>query len=345
MNSKWALAVALAALLPLRAGAQLATATVRAEDGAAVYVAEGTVEAIRQTEISAQVAGRVTMLAVKAGDAVRRGQVLLRIDAEVADRQEEASRAQVAQADAQLDGARAEFERSERLYAKRYLSQAAMDRARERLRSATAQADAMRAQAGVTGAGVGFHTVGAPYDAIVAAVAVERGDLALPGRPLLTLFDPAALRVAARVPESVLPLVKRDAAVRVELPNASLAARQQTIAHATLLPTVDPQSHSAQLRVDLPRPPGVEPGQYARVELTLQSAAKAAAAVVPRSAVISRSELEAVYIVDDQGRARLRQVRTGRALGDEVEILAGLRGGERVALDPIAAAAQTGLVP
>ncbi len=344
MNHRLGIGVALAMLLPWAAGAELVTGTVRAQGSAADYALEGVVEAVRQTAVSAQVPGRVTVLAVKAGDRVRRGQLLLRIDPEVADQQALASRAQVAQAEAMLDAARSDYQRSERLAAKQYLSQAALERAQEHLRSSTAQAEAMRAQAAAAGAGLAFHTVLAPYDGVVAAVAVERGDLALPGKALVTLFDPAALRVVAEVPESVLPRLRREAPARVELPNADAASRVQSVAHPSLMPTVDPGTHSQQLRLTLPHPAGVAPGQFATVHLALSTPAPDTTGNprVARSAVVIRGELEAVYVVDGQGHAHLRQVRTGPIAGDQVEILAGLHDGERIALDPIAAASATG---
>ncbi len=344
MDHRLGIGVALAMLLPCTAGAQLATSTVRTQGSAADFSLEGVVEPVRQTAVAAEVAGRVMVLAVKAGDHVRRGQLLLRIDPEVADQQAQSSRAQVAQAEAMLEAARSEYQRSERLAAKQYLSQAALERAQEHLRTATAQAEAMRAQAAVAGAGLAFHTVLAPYAGVVSAVAVERGDLALPGKPLVTLFDPAVLRVVAEVPESVLPRLRREAPARVELPNADAASRVQSVAHPSLMPTVDPGTRSQQLRLELSHPAGVAPGQFATVHLALSSPAPDTTGNprVARTAVGVRGELEAVYVVDGQGRAHLRQVRTGQIAGDQVEILAGLHDGERIALDPIAATSAAG---
>jgi len=338
MDNRLGIGVALAMFLPLAAGAQLATTTIRPGGGSLDYSVEGVVEAVRQTSIEAQVPGRVTVLGVKAGDTVRRGQTLLRIDPEVADQQALASRAQVAQADAMLDAARSEYQRTERLASKQYLSQAALERARERLATSTAQAEAMRAQASVASAGLGFHTVLAPYDGVVSTVAVERGDLALPGKLLVTLFDPSALRVVAQIPESALPVIRRDGPAKVEMPNALGEAREQTVLRPNFMPTVDSLTHSLQVRLELPKPNGVSPGQYATVRLSRSVAAPTGGPVVPRLAVVSRGELEAVYVVDSQGLPHLRQVRTGRTDGDQVEILAGLRDGERVALDPNEAA-------
>jgi multidrug efflux pump subunit AcrA (membrane-fusion protein) len=104
----------------------------------------------------------------------------------------------------------------------------------------------------------------------------------------------------------------------------------------TIVPTADPRTHTTRIRLELPAEVrGVYPGVYARAHFVV---GKAPRLLAPRAAVLRRSEVTAVYVVDERGRARLRQVRLGSA-GDEnsVEVLAGLKPGERVALEPVKA--------
>ncbi|HUG79387.1 MAG TPA: efflux RND transporter periplasmic adaptor subunit, partial [Burkholderiales bacterium] len=104
----------------------------------------------------------------------------------------------------------------------------------------------------------------------------------------------------------------------------------------TVVPAADPRTHTTRVRLDLPGDVrGIYPGVYARAHFAVGAAPKL---LVPRAAVIRRSELTAVYVLGDDGRPLLRQVRLGVA-GDEraVEVLAGLKPGERVALDPVKA--------
>lgn len=321
----------------LAAGAE--TETVVLSPGSSNYVADAVIEAVRQSTLAAQVAGRITELGVRAGDRVGAGQVLLRIDSTIAAQQATSSQAQAAQARAMLDSAKSEYERSKRLHAKQYLSAAAMERAEAQYKAGAAQSESLLAQANAAGTQTGFYTVRAPYAGWVSDVAVERGDMAMPGRNLITVFDPAALRVTAQVPESVLPGLKAGTEVRVELPNAPEAMRWQTARRFTVLPVVDAVSHSATVRVDLPPGiAGVLPGQFVRLHLPASSA-NTQRINVSRRAVVVRGEVVAVYVMSAEGQARLRQVRLGRELGDRVEILSGLAAGERIALDPVAAAA------
>jgi RND family efflux transporter MFP subunit len=252
----------------------------------------------------------------------------------------------VAQAQALLATARADFTRAQRLHAKQYLSDAAYERAEAQYKAAQAQARALSAQAAATGAQADFFTLRAPYAGWVSRVDAVAGDLATPGRVLVTVYDPQSLRVSASVPESVATLVDTSRPASVSVPGAAAAAL--STAPVTVLPGVDAQTHTAVVRAALPSAEaaahGLVPGQFARVDIPLRSGApRAAAAVitVPQAAVVRRGELDAVYVVDAQGHPELRQVRLGRTHGDRVEIQAGVSAGERVALDPVAAARAT----
>ena len=184
------------------AAAPLATAPVRASGAAEGRTFDAVVEAVRQTVVSAQVAGAVTALDVKAGDAVKAGQVLARIDARAADQTAASSEAQVRSAQAMQDVARKDYERQQQLFKKDYISQAALERAESQYKATQAQAAALLSQAGAARTQSGFYVVRAPYAGVVAEVPVAVGDMAMPGRALATLYEPGALRVTAAVPQS-----------------------------------------------------------------------------------------------------------------------------------------------
>lgn len=333
MNAVWLLALIASAAQ----GANLATAPVARTGGDSIVVFEGVVEAVRQTVIGAQVSGRVTALHVKAGDVVRAGQLLARIDETAAAQQAAASRAQVAAAQAQLDAAKKDYERSRSLFAQAYISAAAVERVEAQFKSTSAQAQALLAQAGAAATQTQFHFIRAPYAGRVSSVDIELGDMAMPGKPLITLYDPSSLRVVVHLPEATAALLRTDAPARIALPNSPTAMRWQSAQRITILPAADAASHTVEVRIALPQNlSGIVPGNFARTYLA--TTAVSAALLVPSRAVIKRSELAAVYVVDVQGRAQLRQVRLGHVAGEKIEVLAGLQYGEAVALDPLAAA-------
>ncbi|CAH0355839.1 efflux RND transporter periplasmic adaptor subunit [Aquabacterium sp. CECT 9606] len=324
-------------------GLALKTVTVQSVVGQGAYSAEATVEAVRDTRLSSQVAGRIVELPVKAGDHVQAGQVLVRLDQSVAAQQVKGSQAQLAQAQAMLVAAKGDYERAQHLYKKEYLSKAALDHAEAQYKAVEAQARALSAQASGASVQAAYYTVRAPYAGWVSQVNVSVGDMASPGVPLLALFDPAALRLTVQVPESVASRLDVLKPARIDLPNEAGGARQQAGVRTTVLPALDAGTHSATVRVDMAAQSlQVVPGQFARVSLPLRTSAEGGAGagklMVPSASVVERGELTGVYIVTDKGEARLRQVRMGRSSGGQTEVLSGLQAGEKVAVDPVAAA-------
>lgn len=330
------------ALAGTAAAAELATAPVRSSSAAAPLSFDGVVEAQRQTVVAAQVSGAIVQLEVKVGDRVRAGQLLARIDARTAEQTANAGAAQANAARATLEVARREFERQQQLARERFISTAALDRAEADYKARKAEADAQIAQAGAARTMSGLHQVLAPYAGVVAEVPVALGDMAAPGRPLLTLYDPAALRVTAALPLSVATQPAPGATARVELPQLPEAQRWLNPARVQTLPTADASTHTMTVRADLPAGTAAAPGQFARLWWPTTAAAAGAGATlaVPQRAVLRRGELQLVYVVGADGKPLLRQVRLGRAdaATGQVEVLAGLMPNERVALEPQAAA-------
>ncbi len=344
--SPWSLrlaAVALAGLLgpaAVAAGELATVAAGRAPQGAQTAY-DGVVEAVRQTVIAAQVSGAVVELKVKAGDPVAAGQLLMRLDARAAEQGAAASDAQVRAARAAQDVAAKEFARQKQLAADKFISAAALDRAEAEFKAAQAQAAAQLATAGAVRTQSGFFVVRAPYAGVVSDVPVTLGEMALPGRALATLFDPAALRVSAAVPQSAVASVGDGKAVQAEIPSLpSAAQRLQTPTRVQVLPAADLATHTVTLRAELAADlTGAMPGQFAR--LWLPAVTAQASPWVPAQAVVRRSEMTGLYVLDADGRPLLRQVRLGRSDGTQVEILSGLTAGERVAVDAQAAARMT----
>ena len=319
--------------------------TTSADQSAVAAGYEGQVEAVRQTVLSAQVPGSITLLQVRAGDRVRAGQVLARIDARAAEQGVAAGTAQVEAARANLNVAAAELERKRQLFAKNYIAKAALEQAEAVHKAAQAQVNALSAQTSAAQAQTGFHVVRAPYNGVVAAVSVELGDMAMPGRPLVSLYDPSALRVSAAVPATAAGSAA-PGTVRIELTALGEAGRELKPVRVQVLPTVDPQSMTREVRADLPAGlAGAVPGQYARLWIAGATPVREggnqpglASVRVPATAVIRRAEVNALYVLDAAGRPVLRLVRLGRSLAGQVEVLAGVEPGERVVTDPQAAA-------
>ncbi|MCG3189127.1 MAG: Multidrug resistance protein MdtA [Burkholderiaceae bacterium] len=334
--SRWAVAGALCVAAAAHA-APPAVPTLLAQpigEGGAL-VLDGTVQAVRQSTLAAQVAGNVVALAVKAGDRIRSGQVIARID----DRDAQAgllrAQAGVAEAQAQWRHAQLNSERTRDLRVQGFVSQSALDVADTQAQAAQAglkQAQAALAQAALAH---GFTVVKAPFDAVVLATLVEAGDLATPGRGLATVYAPGAMRAVVQVPSSRAELARGAQQLQVLLPDG----RAVEPSARTIVPSADPVSQTVEWRLDLPAQSlsGLLPGQTVQVRFAAATLASAAAIVVPSSAVLRRGELTAVYVAQRDGFV-LRAVRAGRDRGAAgVEVYAGLQPGERIASDAVKA--------
>ncbi|MCX8085287.1 MAG: efflux RND transporter periplasmic adaptor subunit [Rhodocyclaceae bacterium] len=305
----------LAACLALPAWAQ--TRTLELREVQLTLPAEAVIEATRQAVVATQVAGRIVEVRAEAGQKVAAGQLLMRVDAREAAENVAAAKARLAEAEAN-------YQRTLNLFQKKFVSQAALDAAEAQLKSA-------RAQAAAAGAGASHAVVTAPISGIVAQRHAELGDLAMPGKPLVTVFDPKGLRAVASIPQYKLKEARQAKLARVEFPEDK-ARRWQDGTKIEILPTIDAQSHTATARVYLPELEGLVPGMAARVHFVVGTAQKL---TVPPSAILRRGEIAAVYVIKE-GRPVLRQVRLGEAVADgEVEVLSGLSAGETISLDPV----------
>lgn len=327
-----------AASVPAVAAVSVPTVAVGSATRGAGFETDATLQALQQSTVGAQIAGNVLQLAVKAGDRVRAGQVLLRIDERDAQAGLARAEAGLAQADAEQRNAQTHVQRTRDLRAQGFVSQAALDVAETQLKAADAgvqQARAARAQAALAR---GFAAVTAPFDAVVLATHVEAGDLAAPGRPLVTLYAPGRVRAVVNLAASRSAAARTATTTEVQLPDG----RWVVPVARTELPGTDAVSQTVEWRLDLAPADGAAllPGQSVRVRFAGGTATAAAAPagrlVVPAAAVLRRGELTAVYAAQD-GRFVLKAVRLGAAVGDGIEVLAGLKSGERVALDPVRA--------
>lgn len=322
------------------AAVQVPTTLVGSTVAQASMELDAVLQPVRQATVTAQVGGNVVALRVKAGDKVKRGQALVRLDDREVRANTARSDAAVAQAEAELRNARQVLERNRALKKEGFISQAAIDNADNQMQAAQAavqQAQAARAQATVA---QGFADLVAPFDAVVLATHVETGDLALPGRALVTLYEPGRMRAVAQVSVSRVAMVTAAGEVQVVLPDG----QSLTPTAREMLPTADPVTQTVEWRLALPATGAVlRPGQTARVlTRTAGAAAQATASArlsLPAQAILRRGELTAVYVALPQGFA-LRAVRVGQVTGGVVDVLSGLSAGERVAMDPVRAGLQ-----
>lgn len=324
---------------PAATAAELETAEVSHRTVPREYRLDGVVEAVNRTTVSAQTQGQVEEILYDVDDFVEKGEILVRL-------RDNEHRARVAQAAAELKSATAELARAEDAYARveglyknENVSESEMDRATAELASAEARLDAAQAALEQAREQLQYTRIRAPYSGIVTNRHVELGEIASPGQPVMTGISLEELRVTVDVPQSVIPAVRKIGEVNVYLPNGLQDTEPDVTVvqpeRITVFPYADMGSNTFKVRLDLPSDlVDLFPGMFVKTGFVT---GKKDELTVPRDAVVYRSEVTGVYVVDPAGKVHFRQIRVGRKHGDELVVLSGLMPGETVALDPIAA--------
>ena len=293
---------------------------------------DGVVEAVMQSTLSSQIAGRVLSLNVKAGDRIKAGQVLATID----DRETQTgvlrSQAQLQQSDAELRQLQIALKRTQDLKAQGFVSAAALDLAEAQYKAAQAGRDSAGATTQQAKVAQSFSKITAPYDAWVLETSAQAGDLALPGKPLMTVYAPQPLRVVMQWPASEKNSLPKLQDIQIQMGTETVKPVAMQV-----MPNADGVSQTIGIKLDLPRT-GVAlqaaPGMQVRVRTAGISQAKG---LVPASAILRRGEITAVYVAQGNGFA-MKLVRLGADHGSAgVEIWAGLKEGELIAVDAIQA--------
>lgn len=294
---------------------------------------DGTIEAVNQATVSSQTSGRVVEILYDVDDVVPAGAVIVRLKGTEQRAGLQSAEAALTEARARNDEAATSYRRIADLFERRVVSKAQLDQATANRDAAAGRLAA--AQAGITAAreGVGYTEIRAPYGGVVTKRLVEVGETVGPGTPLMTGLSLRDLRVNTTIPQSIVMQVRKLQQAAVYVGDQRIAATKITI-----FPEAATPSSTFRARLDLPAGDlDLAPGMYVKVGLVIGQADRL---LVPATAVIERSEVTGVYLLDSKGEAALRYVRPGHRFGDKIEILSGLSPGERIALDPVAASAR-----
>ncbi|MEW8506580.1 MAG: efflux RND transporter periplasmic adaptor subunit [Candidatus Thiodiazotropha sp.] len=312
---------------------ELETVTAVKREMAREFWLDGVVEAINQTTLSSQTRGQVEEILFDVDDYVEKGQVVVQLKDTEQKAGLDQARADLNEAVARLQESQDNFKRTEDLFGRKLASQSQLDKATAALKSAKARREAADARLSQANEQFEYTRVKAPYSGIVTHRHVEVGEIASPGQKLMSGISLDQLRVTVELPQSLIPVIRKQGKARVLLSSGEAIEGQGL----TIFPFADQSSNTFRVRVDLPE--GIAdlfPGMFVKTAFVTGVKKEL---VVPVGAVVYRSEVTAVYVVGKQGRVQFRHIRAGRPLaGDMLSVIAGLAEGEQVATDPVAAA-------
>lgn len=289
---------------------------------------DGVIEAVQQSTVSAQTSGTVQALPFDVDDSVAAGALIVQL--EDSEQQARLAQAQAAMAEAQAGAvdARQRYERIQTVHERGLVSRQELDQARNALNAAQARVERAKAALAEARQQLDYTRIVAPYGGILTERHVELGEAVNPGQPLLSGLSLEQLRVVVDLPQRYAAAARADRRARVTLADG----RVLETGTMTFYPYANPATHTFRLRMALTEPNNaLFPGMLVKVAVPVSVRQ---ALWVPLSSLIHRSEVRAVFVLDDRGQPRLRQVRTGVREGDRIEILAGLDEGEPVVSNP-----------
>ncbi len=284
--------------------------------------ASGTVVPWRRVSPGTKILGRVAQVTVRAGDRVERGALLARLEGRDLKAAVDQAEAAVRVAEATLDNARSQHARMIGLHDRGSVTDKRFEDATaafEIAEAARAQALAHLAAARVT---LSYANIRSPLSGWVVARQVEVGDMATPGASLFTLEDLSQVKVLVQVPEAEVEGLVEGTVASVEILDRKVAATVNRV-----VPAGDPATRTFSVKLILDNPDGAfKSGMFARVRFARD---ERQALRVEASALVTRGQLEGLFVANQDGRVRLRWVKTGQTLDGRTEILSGFEAGER----------------
>ena len=303
----------------------------------------GSVRARTSAVVSPRIPGSINVLRVREGDRVKKGQLLVQLDAQENQANAAAATATTDEARRGLDEALsrkkladATFDRYQNLFneqavtrqefevkqTEKEMALQGVERAEARLRQAQQGAKASTTMSDYT-------RIVAPISGVIASKQADLGATVFPGQPLMTIEDDGSYQLELALPENIASKVKPGTPVQVTLDAvaSSFAAKI-----AEVVPTADPASRTFVAKIALNQK-GLKSGMFGRGALSLGTTINGI--TVPKKAVVERGAMTIVWAVDKDSIARMRIVKIGRTAGDRVEVLSGLSDGDRVAVSGV----------
>jgi len=290
-----------------------------------VETAVGTIRPVHETTIGSKLLSRVVEANLKSGQAVKVGDVLVRLDDTDLQARRRQGEAALVAAEAACLQAKAETNRSASLLKSNAISRQEYERATTAQKSADAELSRVKESISEIQATLDWATIRSPISGMVIEKKVDAGDMVTPGQMLATLLDPKRMQLIANVRESLANRLRVGQSIEVQIESFN---KRGIGTISEIVPEAASSSRAFQVKVTGPCPEGIYAGMFGRISIPLD---QEQVLVIPRVAVQSVGQLDLVHVVG-HGTIDRRAVRLGRAMGENVEVLSGLREGEQVEL-------------
>lgn len=293
----------------------------------------GQIEASQSANISTRVMGYITMLKVKVGDRVSKGQVLASISNQDLLAKRAQTDAMIAEADANVKSAKKDFDRFTVLYGQQSATAKELDNVTLQYSAAKARLEGARQMRNEINAQLSYTNLTAPFSGIVTQKLADAGSMANPGMPILTIEQSGSYQVSASVPENMISQLKQG-----DKADITISAINKTISGTVAQINESSQYTGGQyiIKVNIPDKDktGLYAGMYANVSIALKTPVAVKQnentnILVPLQSIERKDQLTGLYTISSGNTALLRWVRLGKTYGSQVEVLSGLEKNEQ----------------
>lgn len=328
---------------PLQHVSDIKLESVKVSELPDTFEVTGTVRARTSAMVSTRIPGVISIMRVREGDRVKKGQLLLQLDAHENQATAGVATAGIEEAQRVIDEgvarkklAYATFERYQQLYKEQAISRQEYDIKQTENEMATqnlarAQARLKQAQQGAKAATTvaDYTRIVAPISGVVVSRQADLGGSVFPGQPIMTIEDDGTYQLELAIPETMAAKVRPGTPVQVTMDAISTVFASKI---SEIVPAADPASRTFTAKIALNQK-GLKSGMFGRGTIGLGTGAKGI--MIPKSALLERGSLVSVWVVDKEKIARLRLVKTGKTSAERVEVLSGLSDGEQIAISAL----------
>lgn len=286
----------------------------------------GTVQGVNNAEISTRMMGVVTDVAVGVGDVVQKGTLLLTIDASDIKAQLAQAKANVVKAEANFMNTKKNFDRFKNLFEKKSATQKELDDITTQFKAAASQLEIAKEAVNQVNAQLSYTNIRAPFTGVITSKMIKKGSLANPGAPLLTLEENNNFEVKGSVSESDINNISKSKPVTVVIPSIDTSF-EGTITELSNSSTN--MGGQYQLIVSVPKLKNMYSGMYAKLMINTNDKGQKQGIIIPKSALRHKGQLIGLYTLSESNTAVLRWVKTGREMGNDIEIVSGLTTNEK----------------
>lgn len=298
--------------------------TVAYEDVTESYTTSGTFISDERVEIASRISGFIRELPVREGQQVKKGQAIVTIDPTEVQTSISEAEARLAQANRRATEAEAEYQRHKNLFEQKLVAEQLFRKVE--LQYQLAQEDLRVAQGALSQARsqLMYARITSPVTGVVVERFKQGGDLTTPGATILVVEDPARIVLRTYINETYVQYIKAGDAVGVSL-DKQKSQLKGIVTH--VVPSADPATHSYMVKIVVEDISQVRVGMFARIEFDM---GHKQVITVPERAISMRADIPGVYVVDEQGVAHFRMIRTARQFDDRIEVISGINTGDRI---------------